>query len=159
MKRVIVSAPRPETKLYEAHKLHMIRVQVRPNETLETALRRFKRQCNYAGIFRLAKKYSNHEKRSDQRRREERERIKAIQRAARKAQGPKRSRPMRRSKVRAGESGETSEASESTATSQTATNSPAAEAPAQPATAEAVRGALTGQPSVPAKTDGAEVQA
>ena len=47
----------------------MIRVQVRPNEPLEAALRRFKRQCNYAGIFRLAKKYAYHEKRSDKRRR------------------------------------------------------------------------------------------
>ena len=32
-----------------------IRVQVRPNESLEAALRRFKRQCNYGGIFRMAK--------------------------------------------------------------------------------------------------------
>jgi ribosomal protein S21 len=31
----------------------MIKVQVRPNEPLEAALRRFKRQCNYAGVFRL----------------------------------------------------------------------------------------------------------
>mgnify|MGYP002044085388 CR=1 FL=1 len=36
----------------------MIRVQVRPNEPLEAALRRFKRQCNYAGIFRLAGSYA-----------------------------------------------------------------------------------------------------
>ena len=50
----------------------MIRVQVRPNEPLEAALRRFKRQCNYAGIFRLAKKHAYHEKSSDKRRREER---------------------------------------------------------------------------------------
>ena len=50
----------------------MIRVQVRPNEPLEAALRRFKRQCNYSGIFRLAKKYAHHEKRSDLRRREAR---------------------------------------------------------------------------------------
>ena len=62
----------------------MIRVQVRPNEPLESALRRFKRQCNYAGIFRLAKKYAFYEKRSDKRRREERERIRNIQRAMRK---------------------------------------------------------------------------
>ena len=62
----------------------MIRVQVRPNEALESALRRFKRQCNYAGIFRLAKKYAHHEKRSDKRRREDRERIRNIQRSMRK---------------------------------------------------------------------------
>ncbi len=62
----------------------MIKVQVRPNEPLESALRRFKRQCNYAGIFRLAKKYSFFEKRSDTRRREGRERLRSIQRAMRK---------------------------------------------------------------------------
>jgi small subunit ribosomal protein S21 len=45
----------------------MIRVQVRPNEPFEAALRRFKRQCNYAGIFRLAKKHAYHEKSSDKR--------------------------------------------------------------------------------------------
>ena len=80
----------------------MIRVQVRPNETLETALKRFKRQCNYAGIFRLAKKYTYHEKRSDKRRREERERIRNIHRAMKKLQGggKGRARGMKRSKVK-----------------------------------------------------------
>ncbi|MCA8965325.1 MAG: 30S ribosomal protein S21 [Planctomycetes bacterium] len=65
----------------------MIRVQVRPNEPLEAALRRFKRQCNYAGIFRLAKKHAYHEKSSDKRRREERERIRNIMMAERKRSG------------------------------------------------------------------------
>jgi small subunit ribosomal protein S21 len=65
----------------------MIRVQVRPNEPLEAALRRFKRQCNYAGIFRLAKKYAYHEKASDKRRREERERLRSIVMAERKRTG------------------------------------------------------------------------
>ncbi|QDU86377.1 30S ribosomal protein S21 [Planctomycetes bacterium Pla163] len=63
-----------------------IKVQVRANESLEAALRRFKRQCNYGGVFRLAKANSWHEKRSDQRRRERRERIRTIQRATRFAQ-------------------------------------------------------------------------
>lgn len=62
----------------------MIKVQVRPNEPLEAAMRRFKRQCNFAGIFRLAKKYSFFEKRSDKNRREDRERIRTRQRAQRK---------------------------------------------------------------------------
>ena len=62
----------------------MVKVQIRPNEPLEAALRRFKRQCNYAGVFRLSKKYAYYEKRSDKRRREERERIRNIQRAIRK---------------------------------------------------------------------------
>lgn len=65
----------------------MIRVQVRPNEPLEAALRRFKRQCNYSGIFRLAKKYAHHEKRSDRRRREERERLRNILIAERRRGG------------------------------------------------------------------------
>jgi len=65
----------------------MIRVQVRPNEPLEAALRRFKRQCNYAGIFRLAKKHAYHEKSSDKRRREERERVRNIMMAERKRGG------------------------------------------------------------------------
>ena len=61
----------------------MIKVQVRSNESLEAALRRFKRQCNYGGIFRLAKAHAFHEKRSDKRRREGRERLRTIQRATR----------------------------------------------------------------------------
>ena len=60
-----------------------IKVQVRPNESLEAALRRFKRQCNYSGVFRLAKAKSWHEKRSDKLRRERRERLRTIQRASR----------------------------------------------------------------------------
>ncbi len=67
----------------------MIRVQVRPSEPLEAALRRFKRQCNFAGIFRLAKKYNYHEKRSDKMRRERRERLRTLQRAERRLQGPR----------------------------------------------------------------------
>ena len=62
----------------------MIKVQLRPNEALEAALRRFKRQCNYAGVFRLSKRNAYYEKPSDKRRREERERIRNIQRNIRK---------------------------------------------------------------------------
>ena len=75
----------------------MIKVLVRPSESLEAALRRFKRQCNYGGVFRLAKAHSWHEKRSDKRRRERRERLRVIQKATRK-NDPKRrkSRTMRK---------------------------------------------------------------
>jgi len=62
-----------------------IKVEVRSNESLEAALRRFKRQCNYGGIFRLAKANTWHEKRSDKRRRERRERLRTILKAARRA--------------------------------------------------------------------------
>lgn len=82
-----------------------IKVQVRPNESLEAALRRFKRQCNYSGVFRLAKAKAWHEKRSDKLRRERRERLRTIQRATRigklqasgRAPKPMKRRPMRSS--------------------------------------------------------------
>ncbi len=63
----------------------VIKVQVRSNESLEAALRRFKRQCNYSGIFKMAKARTWHEKRSDKLRRERRERLRTIQRATRLA--------------------------------------------------------------------------
>ncbi len=80
----------------------MIRVQVRPNEPLEAALRRFKRQCNYAGIFRLAKKYAYHEKTSDKRRREERERIRNIVIAERRRGGTSSKRGVKKRRTKAG---------------------------------------------------------
>ena len=61
-----------------------IKVEVKPNESLEAALRRFKRQCNFSGVFRLAKANTWHEKRSDKRRRERRERIRTILKAGRR---------------------------------------------------------------------------
>ncbi|MCC6783995.1 MAG: 30S ribosomal protein S21 [Planctomycetes bacterium] len=94
----------------------MIKVQVRSNEPLEAALRRFKRQCNYAGIFRLAKKYAYFEKRSDRLRREEREKIRNLQRALRKAEdkGGRGGRPRRKSKLRPGQGGRDDEGPEET---------------------------------------------
>lgn len=83
----------------------MIRVQVRPNEPLEAALRRFKRQCNYAGIFRLAKKHAYHEKSSDKKRREERERLRNIMMAERKRSGSSSPRNKKR-RVRSGRGGD-----------------------------------------------------
>lgn len=65
-----------------------IKVQIRPNESLESALRRFKRQCNYSGIFRLAKRVAYYEKPSEKRRREARERLRTIQKATPKKTGP-----------------------------------------------------------------------
>lgn len=78
----------------------VIKVQVRPNESLEAALRRFKRQCNYSGIFRLAKSRTWHEKRSDRMRRERRERLRTIQRATRLAREVASGRVMKRRKPR-----------------------------------------------------------
>jgi len=80
----------------------LIKVAVRSNESLEAALRRFKRQCNYSGIFRLAKARSWHEKRSDRRRRERRERLRTIQKATRKNDPNRRRNPRqtRRKRIR-----------------------------------------------------------
>ncbi len=84
----------------------MIRVQVRHNEPLEAALRRFKRQCNYAGIFRLAKKAKVYEKPSEARRREGRERIRNIQRQIRKAMQAKSGRRKPRKPFKSGRPGQ-----------------------------------------------------
>ena len=73
----------PRPFFHFAHRMS-IKVEVRSNESLEAALRRFKRQCNYGGVFRMAKANSWHEKRSDKRRRERRERLRTIQKATRK---------------------------------------------------------------------------
>lgn len=59
----------------------LIKVQVRPNESLESAIRRFKRQCNYTGIFKLAKQKSFYEKPTTARRRAKRERQRVVQKA------------------------------------------------------------------------------
>ena len=75
-----------------------IKVDVRSNESLEAALRRFKRQCNYGGVFRLAKANTWHEKRSDKLRRERRERLRTIQRATRLAREVASGRVTRRKK-------------------------------------------------------------
>ena len=61
-----------------------IKVEVKSNESLEAALRRFKRQCNYGGVFRLAKANTWHEKSSDKNRRVRRERMRTILKAARR---------------------------------------------------------------------------
>ncbi|KAA3607541.1 MAG: 30S ribosomal protein S21 [Planctomycetota bacterium] len=61
----------------------LIKVPVRQNESLEAAIRRFKRQCNYAGIFKIAKAKTWYEKPTTANRREKRERMRTIQKAER----------------------------------------------------------------------------
>ena len=77
------SRPAPSVPPFQAKSI-AIKVTVRSNESLEAALRRFKRQCNFGGTFKAAKANSFHEKRSDERRRERRERLRTIQKATRK---------------------------------------------------------------------------
>jgi len=61
----------------------MIKVQVRPNESLEAALRRFKRQCNHAGVFAEIKERSFFLKPTTERRLAGEERRRVIKRAER----------------------------------------------------------------------------
>ncbi len=61
----------------------MIKVQVRPNESLEAALRRFKRQANQAGLFTRMKEKQFYLKPSERRRLEKMERMRVIRRAER----------------------------------------------------------------------------
>lgn len=56
----------------------VIRVQTRDNEPVEKALRRLRKLCNNEGVTRTSKAKSYFEKPSERRRREARERRKAI---------------------------------------------------------------------------------
>ncbi len=61
----------------------VIRIQTRDNEPVEKALRRLRKLCNNEGVTRTSKAKSYFEKPSERRRREERERKKAIRLALR----------------------------------------------------------------------------
>lgn len=61
----------------------MIKVQVRPNESLEAALRRFKRQCNQSGLFTAMKEGAFYVKPTTEKRLEGKERMRVIKRAER----------------------------------------------------------------------------
>ena len=59
----------------------MPKIQVRPNESLEKALRRFKRVCSTEGIFSDEKRHRFYEKPSDQERRSDNEKMRNIRKA------------------------------------------------------------------------------
>lgn len=61
----------------------MIKVQVRQNESLEAALRRFKRQCNHSGLFAQMKENTFFMKPTEARRLEKKERHRVVKRAER----------------------------------------------------------------------------
>lgn len=46
----------------------MTQVQVRPNESLESALKRFKKQIQQTGVLKEAREHEHYEKPSDKRR-------------------------------------------------------------------------------------------
>ncbi|MBI4614939.1 MAG: 30S ribosomal protein S21 [Planctomycetes bacterium] len=56
----------------------MAKIKLASNESLEKALRRFKRMCNNEGIFSDFKRHAYYDKPSDRRRRENKRRIKTI---------------------------------------------------------------------------------
>jgi len=56
----------------------VIRIQTRDNEPVDKALRRLRKLCNNEGLTRVAKSKAFYEKPSERRRRESRERLKAI---------------------------------------------------------------------------------
>ena len=60
----------------------MPRVQVRDDESVERALKRFKKACDNEGVLSHHKRSSFYEKPSDRRRREAKERVKNVRKAA-----------------------------------------------------------------------------
>lgn len=63
--------------------MSMVKVQVKPNESLDKALRRLRKICNNEGITRELKRRAVYEKPSERRRRKERERLKTIRLSSR----------------------------------------------------------------------------
>ncbi len=56
----------------------MAKIKIAQNESLDKALRRFKRMCNNEGIFSELKRHTFYDKPSEKRRRQEKQRLKAI---------------------------------------------------------------------------------
>ncbi len=54
------------------------RIEVKPGEPLDKAMKRFKRMCNNAGIMSEYKKHAVFEKKSEQRRRKIKAKLKTI---------------------------------------------------------------------------------
>ena len=64
----------------------MARVQVRNNESLDSALRRFKKELEQAGVLREARQHQHYEKPSDKKRKAEAARRRKIARSNRSSQ-------------------------------------------------------------------------
>ncbi len=56
----------------------MAKIKIAQNESLDKALRRFKRMCNNEGIFSELKRHTFYDKPSEKRRRQQKQRLKAI---------------------------------------------------------------------------------
>ena len=75
----------------------MAKIEVKQNEDLKDALKRFKKICDHEGIISRSRRRTFYEKPSEKRRREATERIKNIRRAERLRMGliKRKRRPMR----------------------------------------------------------------
>ena len=67
----------------------MIRLELKPNEPIDKALRRFKKICDREGLTRDMRKHSYYEKPSERKKRRERERHKERSKAVRLAEKKK----------------------------------------------------------------------
>jgi small subunit ribosomal protein S21 len=66
--------------------IHLAQVTVKPGESIETALRRFKKMTMESGILKEARAHEHYEKPSDKRRREAAARLRKIAKAKRQAE-------------------------------------------------------------------------
>jgi small subunit ribosomal protein S21 len=65
----------------------MIKVKLRPNESVEQMIRRFRKTCEKEGLIRDIKRHTHYEKPSETRRRKERQAVRKIMREARRQKG------------------------------------------------------------------------
>ena len=65
---------------------HLAQVKVNPGESLDVALKRFKKMIMESGILKEAREHEHYEKPSDRRRREEAARQRKLLRARRQAE-------------------------------------------------------------------------
>lgn len=62
----------------------MAQVQVKPSESIDAALRRFKKQIQESGVLKEAREHEHYEKPSERRRKAAAARLRKIQKAAEK---------------------------------------------------------------------------
>jgi len=65
----------------------MAQVQVKPSESIDSALRRFKKQIQESGVLKDAREHEHYEKPSERRRKAAAARMRKIQKAAEKEAG------------------------------------------------------------------------
>lgn len=121
----------------------VIRVQTRDNEPVEKALRRLRKLCNNEGVTRTSKSKSYFEKPSERRRREQRERKKAIRLSMRakrqdvakllqrRRKARKNARAAQRAEANAAAAEQNTAANEANSAAQSSASKPAADAPAK----------------------------